>query len=560
MNYLIILRRMRTGLIVAAVFMLLISTASVAQTLNPKQMTAELDRMLSEQFKQGAPGCAALVAVKGQIIYKKAFGMANIELDVAMQPDNVFRIGSITKQFTAVAILQLMEQGKLKLDDEITKFIPDYPTNGHIITIEHLLTHTSGIKSYTNVKEFGKLSRTDMKPEEVVDLIKTQPMEFAPGTKWSYNNSGYFLLGYIIEKITGKTYKEYLEENIFKPAGMTSSLYGNDITIVKKRASGYAPGKDGVVNAEFLSMLLPYAAGSIQSTVEDLFKWNQALHSYRLVKKETLDMAFREYKLLNGKGTSYGYGWMLSGLQGSTTIEHGGGINGFLTNAIYLPHEDVFVALFSNSTDKAPDFTSQKMAALAIGKPLIINKVILTEAELDEFIGIYTDEEEKEVTVSRDGTDLFVMRSGGQSRKIFPAGNDKFTFEDSFTTVTFTRDASGTIVSALYDERGKTFTIKRTAKELKEKAVISVPETLLQEYAGDYEIQQGFTITVTAEGTRLFAQAAGQGKFELFAESESKFYVKVVDAQLGFFRDDAGKVSKIILYQGGREMEGKRIK
>ncbi|HSO77847.1 MAG TPA: serine hydrolase, partial [Bacteroidales bacterium] len=513
--------------------------------------TAELDRLLSEQFKPGAPGCAALVAVKGQIIYKKAFGMANIELDVAMQPDNVFRIGSITKQFTAVAILQLMEQGKLKLDDEITKFIPDYPTNGHIITVEHLLTHTSGIKSYTNVKEFGKLSRTDMKPEEVVDLIKTKPMEFAPGTKWSYNNSGYFLLGYIIEKITGKTYQEYLEENIFVPVGMTSSLYGNDIDIVKKRATGYAPGKDGIVNAEFLSMLLPYAAGSIQSTVEDLFKWNQALHSYKLVKKETLDMAFREYKLLNGKGTSYGYGWMLSGLQGSPTIEHGGGINGFLTNAIYLPQEDVFVALFSNSTTKAPDFTSQKMAALAIGKPLIINKVILTETELDEFAGIYTDEEEKEVTVSREGTDLFVMRSGGQSRKAFPAGKDKFFFEDSFTTVTFTRDASGKIVSALYDDRGKTFTIKRTAKELKEKPAITISEALLGEYAGEYEIQQGFTITVTAEGTRLFAQATGQGKFELFAESESKFYVKVVDAQLGFFRDDAGKVSKIILYQGG---------
>lgn len=552
--------RMRFGLIVPAVFMLLISTAATAQTLNTKQITAEFDRMLSEQFKAGEPGCAALVAVKGQIIYKKAFGMADIELEVPMQPDMVFRIGSITKQFTAVAILQLMEQGKLKLDDEITKFIPDYPTNGHVITIEHLLTHTSGIKSYTNVKEFGKLSRTDMKPEEVVDLIKSQPMEFAPGTKWNYNNSGYFLLGYIIEKITGKTYQEYLDENIFKPLGMTQSLYGNDITIVKKRASGYGPGKDGVVNAEFLSMLLPYAAGSILSTVEDLFKWNQALHSYRLVKKETLDRAFSEYKLLNGKGTSYGYAWFLSGLQGSPTIEHGGGINGFLTNAIYIPKEDVFVALFSNSTAKAPDFTSQKMAALAIGKPLVINKISLTETEMDEFVGIYTDEDEKDVTVSRDGTDLFVLRSGGQSRKMIPMGKDKFIFEDSFATATFKRDASGKIVSALYDERGKTFTIRRTERELKEKAVVNVAEALLQEYAGEYEIQQGFTLTITAEGKRLFAQATGQPKFELFAETDTKFFLKVVDAQLAFFRDETGKVSKAILYQGGREMEGKKIK
>jgi CubicO group peptidase (beta-lactamase class C family) len=560
MNYLNYMKKMRAGFFFTAALWLLMSTAANSQNLNTKQITAELDRILSEQFKPGDPGCAALVAVKGQIIYKKAFGMANIELDVPMQPDMVFRIGSITKQFTAISILQLMEQGKLKLDDEITKFIPDYPTNGHIITIEHLLTHTSGIKSYTNVKEFGKLSRTDMKPEEVVDLIKSQPMEFAPGTKWNYNNSGYFLLGYIIEKITGKTYQEYLEENIFKPLGMNGSLYGNDITIVKRRASGYAPGKDGVVNSEFLSMLLPYAAGSIQSTVEDLFKWNQALHSYKLVKKETLDRAFTEYKLLNGKGTSYAYGWFLSGLQGSPTIEHGGGINGFLTNAIYLPREDVFVALFTNSTIKAPDFTSQKMAALAIGKPLIINKIVLTEAELDEYTGIYTDEEEKEVTVSREGTDLFVLRSGGQGRKMIPAGKDKFFFEDSFTTATFKRDASGKIVSALYDDRGKTFTIKRTEKELKEKTVVNVPEALLQEYTGEYEIQPGFTITFTREGSRLFTQATGQGKFEIFPESDTKFFLKVVDAQVAFFRDDTGKVSKIILYQGGRETEGKKVK
>ena len=317
-----------------------------AQTLNTKQLTAEFDKMLSEKFKPGETGCAALVAKNGQIIYKKAFGMANLELNVAMQPDMVFRIGSITKQFTAVAILQLMEQGKLSLQDDITKFIPDYPTQAYTITIEHLLTHTSGIKSYTSTADYLKSARTDLKPEELIALFRNQPMEFAPGTKWNYNNSGFFLLGYIIEKVSGKTYAEYIQDNFFTPLGMTGSCYGSDTKIIKNRAYGYQPGKDGVENAEYLSMLLPYAAGSIQSTVEDLFKWNQAVHSYKLVKKETLDKAFTEYKLTNGKGTSYGYGWALSQIQGSPTIEHGGGINGYLTSGIYLPQEDVFVALF----------------------------------------------------------------------------------------------------------------------------------------------------------------------------------------------------------------------
>jgi CubicO group peptidase (beta-lactamase class C family)/uncharacterized protein YneR len=543
-----------------AVLLFLSATQATAQTLNTKQLTAEFDRMLSEQFKPGETGCAALVAVKGQVIYKKAFGMANLELDVPMQPEMVFRIGSITKQFTAVAILQLMEQGKLSLDDEITKFIPDYPTQGHLITIEHLLTHTSGIKSFTNVPEFQKMSRNDMQPDEVVKLISSQPMEFAPGTKWAYNNSGYFLLGYIIEKITGKTYQEYLQENFFTPLGMTGSCYGSDVAIIKKRASGYQAGRNGVENAPFLSMLLPYAAGSIQSTVEDLYKWNRALQSYKLLKKETLDKAYTSYKLKNGESTSYGYGWALNKLQGSNVIEHGGGINGFLTNAIYLPEEDVFVALFSNNTAKAPDFTSQKMAALAIGKPLTVNEIKLEEATLDQYVGIYVNDKGKEVTVSKDGADLFALRPGAPRAKIIALDRDEFIFDKSFTRVTFKRNAEGNIISVVSEDRGDVVTWTRSEKEVKEKETVIVDESLLAQYTGDYELQPGFIITFTREGNRLFTQATGQDKFEVFAESDTRFFLKVVDAQVDFVRDEAGTVSKIILHQGGRDMEGKRVK
>ena len=280
-------------------FIVLVHTGYLVCSQAPsKQLIGEFDKLLSEQFKAGESGCAALVAQKGQILYKKAFGMADIELNVPMQADMVFRIGSITKQFTAVCILQLMEQGKLSLQDEITKFIPDYPTQAHKITIEHLLTHTSGIKSYTGMKNFQDIIRKDMKPEEVIDFFKNQPMEFVPGSKFNYNNSGYFLLGYIIEKVSGKTYPQYLEENIFKPLGMTNTVFGSNSKIIKNRASGYEPGSDGIVNASLMSMTIPYAAGSIQSTVEDLYKWHQAVHAYKLVKKENLDKAFTPYKLV----------------------------------------------------------------------------------------------------------------------------------------------------------------------------------------------------------------------------------------------------------------------
>jgi CubicO group peptidase (beta-lactamase class C family) len=352
----------------------LLANLAFAQQKDDKQLFANFDKMLSEQFKTNETGATALVARKGQVIYKKAFGMANLEYNIPMQVDHVFRIGSITKQFTAVAILQLMEQGKLGLQDDITKFIPDYPTHGHKITIEHLLTHTSGIQSYTGMKDFEKKMTLNLKPTELIDFFKNEPMEFAPGTKWNYNNSGYFLLGYIIEKVSGKTYPQFIEENFFKPLGMTNSLFGSDSKIVKNRAGAYEKDSTGFVNAPYLNMNQPYSAGSIQSTVEDLFKWHQAVHAYKLVKKESLDKAFTKYKLTDGKETEYGYGWGLGNIQGSPTIGHGGGIPGFLTQSIYLPKEDVFVAVFSNCGCNPPFDIGDKMATLAIGKTIPIPK------------------------------------------------------------------------------------------------------------------------------------------------------------------------------------------
>lgn len=524
-----------------------------------KQMTSEFDRLLSEQFKPGETGCAALVAKNGQIIYKKAFGMANLELNVPMQPDMVFRIGSITKQFTAVSILQLMEQGKLSLQDDIRKFISDYPTQAYNITIENLLTHTSGIKSYTNVPEFQKYVREDKTPQEAIDMFRNLPMEFAPGTKWNYNNSGFFLLGYIIEKITGKTYAEYVEENIFKPAGMTNSCYGSDTKLIKNRAYPYKPDGNGFANADYLSMKLPYSAGALMSTVEDLYKWNRALISGKLIKKESLDKAFTEYKLTSGKGTGYGYGWFIKELQGSRTIEHGGGINGYLTNSIYLPAEDVFVAVFSNNEGKAPEMVSTKMAAIAIGKPWNYKEIPLDKTTIDAFAGIYEDEDKNQRTIIPDGDKLFSQRPGSPMYRILPFEKDKFYFNDSFTTVAFSRDASGKVISCVTDDRGvKTAWIK-TEKAIPVHTEIKLSPDILSKYAGDYELAPGFLITVTTEGDRLFTQATGQGRVEAFAESETKFFLKIVDANFEFVKDDSGKY-KFVLHQGGMTMEGKKVR
>lgn len=432
----------------------LLVNLAFAQQKDDKQLFSEFDKILSEQYKSNETGATALVARNGQIVYKKAFGMANLEYNIPMQVDNIFRIGSITKQFTAVAILQLMEQGKLNLQDVITKFIPDYPMHGHKITIEHLLTHTSGIQSLTGMKDFKQKITLDLKPSESIDYFKNQPMEFAPGTQYKYNNSGYILLGYIIEKISGKTYPQYVEDNFFKPLGMSNSLYGSDSKIVKNRAGAYDKDSTGVINAPLMSMTIPYSAGSIQSTVEDLFKWHQAVHSYKLVKKESLEKAFTRYKLTNGAETNYGYGWSLLNIQGSPTIEHSGGINGFLTQSIYLPKEDVFVAVFTNCNCNPPAVIAPKIAALAIGKPPYEYKEIpVDNTVLQGYTGVYENEKGEQRVITVTENQLYSQRGGATKYKIKTYQKDLFFFEDFMTTIEFSRNKKGDVVAFTFKGR-----------------------------------------------------------------------------------------------------------
>src|SRR5688572_28400516 len=279
--------------------------AFVTNGQSSTQLTAKFDELISSQFKGQEPGGVVLITEKGKIIYRKAFSLANVELEVPMKDEIVFNIASITKQFTAVAILQLIEQGKLSLRDEITKYLPDYPA-GAQITIEALLTHTAGIPGPAPEAMAKLQARRDLVSlPEIIATFKNRPFDFAPGTKWSYSNNGYMLLGAIIEKVSGSSYSDYLEKNIFKPAGMTQTRFGDDYVVVKNRAASYvySRSESRFLNAQNEKIELAYSAGAIQSTAEDLFKWNEALRSHKLIKKESLDKAQTEYKLPGGKGT-----------------------------------------------------------------------------------------------------------------------------------------------------------------------------------------------------------------------------------------------------------------
>jgi CubicO group peptidase (beta-lactamase class C family) len=520
-----------------------------------QKLEKQFDKMLTEQYSPDEPGATALVAIKGKVLYHKAFGMANLELGVPMEPDMIFEIGSITKQFTVVSILMLMEQGKLNLDDDITKFIEDYPTHGHHISIHHLLTHTSGIKSYTSMESWAPVWRKDFKPNELIDFFKNEPMDFAPGEEWRYNNSAYFILGYIIEKASDQTYEQFVETNIFEPLGMHSSLYGSNSEIIKKRAYGYQK-QDDYVNAEYLSLTQPYAAGSLMSTVEDLFIWNRAIRLHKLVKKESIELAFTNYHLNNGKKINYGYGWALNEINGSPTIEHGGGIFGYLTNSIYLPNEDVFVAVFSNCGCNGPGQVSTKMAALAIKKPYPDEQDIVSidDEYLQKLIGVYDFADSTTRIITLEGNQLYCQRTGRKKFKIFPTKKNTFSFENSFATIQFKEN--GNKMEAIFTNRiNKTKGVK-TDKPIPVHNEIQLNSDVLKRYIGVYEINPNFNITITLEDGKLMSQATGQAKFEIFPESQTKFFLKVVDAQIEFIKSDTGNFDSFILYQGGQEITG----
>jgi CubicO group peptidase (beta-lactamase class C family) len=534
---------------------------ALAQQEEKQELIAAFDSILSEQFKSNEPGATALVARNGHIIYRRAFGMANLELHVPMRVDNVFRIGSITKQFTAVAILQLMEQGKLSLQDEITKFIPDYPTGGERITIEHLLTHTSGIRDYSSMKDTAQRGKLDFAPREMIDHFKNQPMRFAPGSRWEYSNSGYFVLGYIIEQITGKAYREYIEENFFTPLGMTNSLYASDIRLINNRADGYTRGDHGFANAPYVSMTQPYAAGSIQSTVEDLFTWHQAVHSYKLLKKETLDKALKRFTLTNGNETSYGYGWRFGSIQDSPSIWHGGLINRFITMAMYLPNEDLFVAVFSNCECHSPEDVTAKLAALAIGKPYEYRAISLDNATLAQYTGVYENENGDQRIISASENQLYSQRGRGPKSVIQAFHRDMLFFPDNpMVTITFTRNEQGEVQGLITKSREGNEAWIRTNHAIPSADGIALDENVLAPYVGEYEIAPEFTFVVTRESDRLFLQATGQMRIELFAETDTTFFLRVNDARLTFVRDELGNVTKARVRQSGRTTDAKKIK
>lgn len=377
---------------------LLIGAAETAYSQSPSRaaLVARLDSIAGAPVKAGTVAGMSVAVVKGRdTLLIKGYGFADIENQLAATPQTVFRIGSITKQFTSSAIMQLVQDGKLNLDDDITKYGLTFPTHGRTILLRHLLNHTSGIPSYTDVgNRFGTVMRLDLTHDSLINVIAKDSLQFEPGTHFYYNNTGYFMLGMIIEKVTGKTYGDYLAERLFTPNALAGSTYCDTKKLIPRRAQGYDKGANGFTNSAFLSMDLPYAAGSLCSTVGDLISWTTRLHAGRIINAASFREMTTPVKLPSGRPMNYGFGLSADTVGTHRVISHGGGINGFISFLAHYPDDSLTVVVLANTSPAPSDGVADALARAVLGVPPRVPQqpkdLPTTTAERAKYVGRYS--------------------------------------------------------------------------------------------------------------------------------------------------------------------------
>jgi CubicO group peptidase (beta-lactamase class C family) len=502
---------------------------------------------------------SVLVAKGTEVLLSKGYGSANLEWDVPNSPATKFRLGSVTKQFTAASILLLQERGKLNVEDPVKKYMADAPAAWDKITIYHLLTHTSGIPSFTGFPEYAKWEPFAATPAEQVARFRDKPLDFAPGEKWSYSNSGYVLLGYLIEKITGGSYEKFVRENIFTPLGMQDSGYDSNSAVIARRAAGYSPDKGGLQNAGFVHMSIPFSAGALYSTTEDLLKWERGLFGGKLLSAASLKTMTAPFK------SDYACGLFVETKEGRKAIQHGGGIEGFNTQLTYYPDDKLTVVVLGNVNGMAPTQIAAKLSAIAHGEAVKLQtehkEITVDPKVLARYVGTYELSPGAKMLIALEGNQLSEKLGEQETFPIFPESETMFFLKVVDAQIEFVKDASGAVTHLVLHQGGRDQKASRIGDKAEAPAPrkeIQVSPQVLAKYAGTYGLGPGVDVTMTVEDGRLMTQIAGQPKFELFAESETRFFLKVVEAQVEFFMDASGAVTHLTIHQGGQETKATR--
>ena len=447
---------------IAMPLVVVVLTAWVAAAQS--SLPATIDALVEAPIKSGRVAGASVAVVRGnQTIVDRGYGFADLQLDVPTPSRAIYEIGSVTKQFTAAALLLLAEDKKLALDDELTKFLPDYPTAGHRVTLRHLLNHTSGIKGYTELPEFGQLMMLKKPKDELVKLFSSKPFDFAPGEDLIYNNSAFFLLGLVIEKVSGQSYADFVKTRLFDKVGMTDSSYCSERTIQKRKVHGYDTVNGSLVLKGYLDHSWPYSAGSLCSSAYDMVLWNRALHGGKVLSADSYRAMITPGTLNDGSSLRYTMGLGVTNTGGRRLISHGGGINGYLSQLDYYPDEDLtIVVLFNTAGPVNPQSISSEIADAILGKARGAGRAF--EGDLSAFSGAYTGRGRvgpTSIRIEARGKELHFLRGAGATatdETLQYLGDDTFTFRN--TLLRFHREG-GKVTSVRLDNVGTNVRLNR---------------------------------------------------------------------------------------------------
>jgi CubicO group peptidase (beta-lactamase class C family) len=421
-------------------------------------LAEKADAYLAAQARVNQFSGSVLVANGDEVLLAKGIGLANVEHRIPNSPQTKFRLGSITKQFTATAILLLAEQGKLAVDDLASKHVANCPESWNAVTIHHLLTHTSGIPSFTSLPGYRDSMPLPSPPDKTLDRVRSMPLEFTPGEKFAYSNSGYVLLGQIIESVSGQTYADFLRQNVFEPLGMMNSGYDQPEKILPHRASGYRLGATPT-NASYLDMTIPHAAGALYSTVEDLHRWSRALDAGKLLSTDAFAKMFTPVK------GNYGYGWFIDEQFGRKRVHHGGGINGFVTQIVRFPTEQVCIVVLSNIESGIAGGVARDLTAMTFGEKYELPQERRFETVdskiLDTYVGEYEVAPGVVLTITRDAGRLFGQPSGQPKVELRPLSDEKFFIGEINGEITFVKGDGGQLTHLLLKQGERALEARR---------------------------------------------------------------------------------------------------
>lgn len=566
---------MKQMTLIAAALIILLSGCS-RETLDQAH-TSYIDSLMNSVYKANAPGAVVLVARDGVPLFRKAYGLASVELNVPNKPENVFAIGSMTKQFVAVCILQLVGEGKLSLQDDLRRYLPEVNTHGRLITVEHLLTHTNGILDHYATSGFAARQVVEPSDQELLTLFNNDSLMFEPGSDWSYNDYGYTLLVYMVERVSGMRMDEYLQKRIFQPAGMkTAAVVTNERTF-PLFVPGYASAGDSLYRrGRQTSWKWDRGSGDILMSADDLLKWDEALYTDTLIKRGLLEKAWTPFILANGETTFAGYGWVVSQWKGLRVISHGGTAEGFASVALRIPSQHLFVAVLSNNqtTYGALYDLGYEIALIMAGSQVSVPPSRgLTAEQLAEYGGAYEthiydviltanytrDKVYRYITV-RDS--LLISQRWAWESALVNVGDDLFLVRGhaigNQTYMRFLRDADRKIASLeVFTEPwqlGPVRVEKKTDHVMPKKRVpVVIDERIVRSYVGRYNFGGEHSSRVFFDGKHIYL-----GRREIFPESETRFFYKNWGGTIEFLKNSKNVVTGMTITTLGKS-EGRKV-